>query len=234
MYARLGQFDTLIFSCKGLCVNLIPITSPRFLDPEMLQQMPDWPLIFGNDNPLALEIGCGVGDFAVAMATLHPGWNYLALDYYNKGCLKTCKRADKGGIDNLRVVRDEARSFLERCIAPASLRAVIINCPDPWPKMRHRKRRLVNAEFVRYLASFMQTGADFFFATDFVDYGLDVAAMMPDLDCFGNVLAPDPFRHDLPGYPLSKYMVKFMAEGKQIYFIHYRTVLQTGGRHAEG
>jgi tRNA (guanine-N7-)-methyltransferase len=205
-------------------VKLIPITSPRFLAPGQLAAMPDWCEVFGNDNPLVLEIGCGVGDFAARMAALHPQWNYLALDYYNKGCLKTCKRADKAELHNLRVVRDEARSFLERCIPLRSLRAVIINCPDPWPKIRHRKRRLVNREFVGFLAGFMQPGADFYFATDFVDYGLDVAGMMPGLEGFVNVLAPDPYRHELEGYPLSKYMLKFMAEGKQIYYIHYRSV----------
>lgn len=205
-------------------MNLIPITSPRFLAPETLTVAPDWQQIFGNDNPLVFEIGCGVGDFAAQMAALHPQWNYLALDYYNKGCIKTCKRADKAGLDNLRVVRDEARSFIERCIPRHSLRAVIINCPDPWPKIRHRKRRLVNSEFVGYLAEFMEPGADLYFATDFDDYGLDVAAMMPDVAGFENVIAPDPYRHELAGYPLSKYMRKFMAEGKQIYYVHYRKV----------
>ena len=212
-------------------MNLIPITSPRFLDLEMLTVMPDWQQIFGNDNPLVFEIGCGVGDFATQMASLHPQWNYLALDYYNKGCLKTCKRADKAGLDNLLVVRDEARSFMERCIPRQTLRAVIINCPDPWPKIRHRKRRLVNQEFVGYLEEFMAVGADLYFATDFVDYGLDVAAMMPAAAGFENVIAPDPFRHALEGYPLSKYMLKFMAEGKQIYYIHYRKTGRVGGDH---
>jgi tRNA (guanine-N7-)-methyltransferase len=212
-------------------VKLIPITSPRFIAPEMLTDMPDWSQVFANDNPLVFEIGCGVGDFAAQMATIHPQWNYLALDYYNKGCIKTCKRADKAGLDNLRVVRDEARSFMERCIPRQSLRAVIINCPDPWPKIRHRKRRLVNPEFVDYLKEFMTAGADLYFATDFVDYGLDVAALMPDISGFENVIAPDPYRHALEGYPLSKYMLKFMAEGKQIYYIHYRRTEQAGGGH---
>jgi tRNA (guanine-N7-)-methyltransferase len=224
---------TIYYPAKAINVNLLPITSPRFLDPELISRMPDWRLIFDNDNDLVLEIGCGVGDFAASMATIHPDWNYLALDYYNKGCLKTCKRADKAGLSNLRVVRDEARSFMERCIMPDSLRAVIINCPDPWPKQRHRKRRLVNAEFVRYLAGFMRSGSDLFFSTDFVDYGLDVAGMMPSIPEFENMLAPDQYRHDLAGYPLSKYMLKFMAEGKQIYFVHYRKLQQDGGEHAE-
>jgi len=216
---------------KAAPVNLIPITSPRFLAPETLTVMPDWQMVFGNNNPLVFEIGCGVGDFASQMAAIHPQWNYLALDYYNKGCIKTCKRADKAGLDNLRVVRDEARSFMERCIPRGSLRAVIINCPDPWPKIRHRKRRLVNAEFVAYLSSFMMPGADFYFATDFIDYGIDVSEFMPDVAGFRNMLAPDLFRHQLEGYPLSKYMLKFIGEGKQIYYVHYRTVSDGGGAH---
>jgi len=205
-------------------VNLIPIASPRFLPPDLLTSMPDWKGIFGNDNPLALEIGCGMGDFVTRMAQIHPDWNFIAIDYYNKGCVKTCKRIDGLELNNVRVVRDEARSFMERCIPRKSLRAVVINCPDPWPKMRHRKRRLVNATFVGFLAQFMMPEADFHFATDFDDYGEDVAAMMPDITGFENALAPDLYRHEREQYPLSKYMLKFMAEGKRIYFIHYRKV----------
>lgn len=203
-------------------MNLIPITSPRFLAPEHVTGMPDWKLIFGNDNPLALEIGCGMGDFVTSMAQIHPDWNFIAIDYYNKGCLKTCKRIDGLELNNVRVVRDEARGFMERCIPHGSLRAVVINCPDPWPKMRHRKRRLVNAEFVGFLSRFMMPGAEFHFATDFDDYGEDVARFMPEVAGFENGFAPDPYRHSRDQYPLSKYMIKFMAEGKQIYFIHYR------------
>ena len=163
-----------------------------------------------------------MGDFIASVARIHPEWNFVAIDYYNKGCLKTCKRIDGLELDNVRVARDEARGFMIRCIPPESLRAVIINCPDPWPKMRHRKRRLVQAEFVRFLSGFMTPGADFHFATDFDDYGEDVARMMPEMEGFENVLAPDLYRHEREPYPLSKYMLKFMAEGKRIYFIHYR------------
>jgi len=207
---------------EAYTVNLIPINSKRFIEPELITEMPDWAAIFGNNNPVAVEIGCGTGDFVAHLAQLHPDWNFIALDFYNKGCLKTCKRIDKMGLDNVRVVRDEARSFITRCIPKESLRAVVINCPDPWPKLRHRKRRLVNSEFVGFLSEYMQIGADFHFATDFGDYGEDVARFMPELSNFENVLGPDLFRHVREQYPLSKYMLKFMAEGKQIYFIHYR------------
>ena len=159
------------------------------------------------------------------MATLHPELNFIALDFYNKGCIKTCKRLDKSGLANVRVVRAEARSFITACIPAGALRMVVINCPDPWPKLRHRKRRLVNSEFVAWLARFMSPQADFYFATDFVDYGLDVAEFMAAQPGYVNQLYPDTFRHTLTGYPVSKYMRRFLDLGQPIYYVHYRTAL---------
>jgi len=201
---------------------LIPNTSPTFLPWEDNDPAPLWSEIFGNNNPIALEIGCGVGDFVLQMATLHPNLNFIALDFYNKGCIKTCKRIDKSDLTNVRVLRAEARSFIEACIPAESLRMVIINCPDPWPKLRHRKRRLVNTGFVAYLSEFMAQNADFYFATDFIDYGLDVAEFMDIQQGFANQLAPDNFRHHLEGYPVSKYMRRFLDMGQPIYYVHYR------------
>lgn len=201
---------------------LIPNNSPVYHPWGDAEPAPDWRAVFGNDNPLALEIGCGVGDFIVQMAALHPDINFIALDFYNKGCIKTCKRIEKAGLANVRVLRAEARSFITACIAAASLHTVIINCPDPWPKLRHRKRRLVNSEFVEFLSGFMVPDADFYFATDFVDYGLDVAEFMSVQSGFINQLAPDTYRHCLEGYPISKYMRRFMDNGQPIYYVHYQ------------
>lgn len=203
---------------------LIPNTSPTFLRWEDNDPSPEWSEIFGNDNPIALEIGCGVGDFVVQMAVLHPELNFIALDFYNKGCIKTCKRVDKSGLTNVRVLRAEARSFIEACIPADALRMVVINCPDPWPKLRHRKRRLVNSGFVAWLSRFMASNADLYFATDFVDYGLDVAEFMAIKSGFINQLAPDTYRHTLERYPVSKYMRRFLDLGQDIYYVHYRKI----------
>jgi tRNA (guanine-N7-)-methyltransferase len=200
---------------------LIHIDSHNYLRAEGLGEPADWHAIFGNGNPLALEIGCGVGDFLAKTALDHPDWNFIAIDFYNKGCYKTCRRVDGMGIGNVRVLREEARQFIAERLSPGTLRAVYINCPDPWPKKRHRKRRLVNRQFVNFLRNYLVSG-DFYFATDFEDYGLDVAGLMQGVDSFENCLDPDLYRHELAGYHLSKYMLKFMAEGKKIYFVHYR------------
>ena len=204
--------------------SFIHIESPNYLRAGELASPVDWPALFGNDHPVALEIGCGVGDFIAKTAVDIPDRNFIAIDFYNKGCYKTCRRIDSAGLANVRVLREEARQFIRERIAPGTLAAVYINCPDPWPKKKHRKRRLVNREFVEFLANYLVPGGDFYFATDFDDYGIDVAGMMPGVPGFDNMLAPDLYRHELDGYHLSKYMRKFMAEGKSIYFVHYRKV----------
>lgn len=204
--------------------SFIHIESPNYLRAGELATPADWSALFGNDHPVALEIGCGVGDFIVKTAADHPDLNFIAIDFYNKGCYKTCRRIDRAGLTNVRVLREEARQFIAERITKGSLAAVYINCPDPWPKKKHRKRRLVSRQFLEFLEGYLAPGADFFFATDFDDYGIDVAGTMPGLGGFANMLVPDLYRFDLEGYHLSKYMRKFMAEGKKIYFIHYRKV----------
>lgn len=206
----------------GTMQNLIPINSPLFLSSDQLKEQPDWSEIFENHQPLILEIGCGVGDFVVNIASQHPELNFIALDYYNKGCLKSCKRAERAELSNVRIIRDEARNFIRRCLAPASLAGVFINCPDPWPKRYQRRRRLVNQEFISFLKLYLQQGATFHFTTDFDDYGIAVAELMQKQEGFENILSPDLWRHNLEGYPRTKYMLKFMAEGKQIYFVKYQ------------
>jgi len=202
--------------------SIIHIESANYLRPEKLTTPVGWSALFGNDNPLALEIGCGIGDFIANTAADHPDMNFIAIDFYNKGCWKTCRRIDRAGLGNVRVLRVEARGFIAEMIAPGSLAAVYINCPDPWPKKKHRKRRLVNRQFMVFTSQYLSQGAEFFFATDFDDYGIDVAGMLAGLDGFTNQLTPDLYRHELAGYHLSKYMQKFMAMGKKIYFVHYR------------
>jgi tRNA (guanine-N7-)-methyltransferase len=201
--------------------SFIHIESPNYLKAENLASPAEWSAVFGNTHPLALEIGCGIGDFMVKTAMDKPETNFIAIDYYNKGCYKTCRRIDLHGLTNVRVLREEARQFITERIAKGSLSAVYINCPDPWPKKKHRKRRLVSRQFMEFLREYLAPGANFYFATDFDDYGIDVAGMLPGVAGFSNCLAPDLYVHDLPGYHLSKYMLKFMAEGKRIYFVHY-------------
>ena len=138
--------------------RIIPITSPNFIAGRTPDQPLDLLTIFGNSQPLALEIGCGTGHFVLERAQKQPETNFLAIDIYNKGCLKTCKKIDEAGVQNVRVMRVEARWLLENGLATESLSAVYINCPDPWPKKRHRNRRLVNKDFMITMAHYLTPG----------------------------------------------------------------------------
>jgi len=201
--------------------RIIPINSPNFITDSTLDKPLELACLFGNTNPLALEIGCGTGHFIIEQARQQPGMNFLAIDIYNKGCLKTCAKLDEAGIYNVRVMRVEARWLMDKGLSPESLAAVYINCPDPWPKKRHRRRRLVNRDFLAALAHYLAPGGDFFFSTDFNDYAADVAEQLLELNGFNNMLQT-AWAHSLPGYPVSKYMRRFLEKGQQIYFIHQR------------
>ncbi|WP_298039855.1 tRNA (guanosine(46)-N7)-methyltransferase TrmB [uncultured Desulfuromonas sp.] len=201
--------------------RMIEITSPNFIREEQLGEDSDLSGFFGAPRPLALEIGCGTGHFALEWARKNPATNLLAIDIYNQGCFKTCRKADEAQLDNLRVMRLEARYLLSRVLGPGSLAAVFVNCPDPWPKKRHRRRRLVNKDFLDLLLYSLGPSGDFFFSTDFANYAHEVADLLQSHKGFANCLA-SPYTTTLPGYPLSKYMRRFLDKGQPIHFMHYR------------
>lgn len=201
--------------------RMIEITSPSFIPKNRLSPDHGPDRLFERRRPLALEIGCGIGDFIVQMARQQPEINFLAIDIYNKGCFKTCKKIDAAGLENVRVLRIEARYLMSRYLSPESLSAIYINCPDPWPKKRHRYRRLVNEDFARMALYYLQPAGHFFFSTDFADYAETVAGFFPRLAGYRNEL-PAPMVQSLPGYPLSKYMRRFLDQGLPIHFLHYR------------
>jgi len=197
--------------------RIIEITSERFIPTDALPPQLDSTFLFGRDLPLALEIGCGTGHFAAELARREPGTGVLAIDIYNRGCDKTCRKADTHQLDNLRVMRIEARDLL-RHLPGEALDAVYVNCPDPWPKKRHRKRRLVNEDLLEQLRYVLRPGGKFVFVSDFGDYTAEVAAL---LSCEPGWEKRVTRRIDAPGpdYPLSKYMRRFLDQGEPLYFV---------------
>jgi tRNA (guanine-N7-)-methyltransferase len=199
--------------------RVIPIDSRRFIPIGQMIAPFDRAAVFGRNAPLALEIGCGTGHFILQLAQQQPGTDFLAIDIYNKGCLKTCSKLDAADLTNVRVLRIEARELLLNHIFPDSLQAIYINCPDPWPKKRHRNRRLVNRDFLELALRRLEPGGALFFSSDQRDYIEQVAAAIAGMPGFCNRLAA-PFIEHLPGYPLSKYMRRFLDQGLPVHFIH--------------
>ena len=138
--------------------------------------------VFGNSHPVIVEIGFGNGEATWRMARARPDENFLGIEVHRAGVGRLLLALEQRGIENVRVACADAVDFLKLRVAPDSLAGVRIYFPDPWPKKRHHKRRLVQPEFVALLASRMREGAILHLATDWAPYAehmREVAAASP-------------------------------------------------------
>jgi len=126
--------------------------------------------IFGNSNPLVMEIGCGMGETTVAIAANNPAINYFGVEVYPAGVGSLLARIDDTALKNVRVISHDAVEVLEQMIAPASLAGVHVFFPDPWHKKRHHKRRLIQPPMVELVVSRLQDGGYIHCATDWEPY----------------------------------------------------------------
>jgi tRNA (guanine-N7-)-methyltransferase len=129
-----------------------------------------------SKKPLVLEIGSGMGETTLAIAKAHPEIDFVAVEVHGPGVGSLLNRIEKEGLKNLRVVRHDAVEVLERMVADGSLAAVHLFFPDPWPKKRHHKRRLVQAPFVALLGKKLVPGGIVHAATDWPDYAVWIEA----------------------------------------------------------
>ena len=120
--------------------------------------------------PTILEIGFGMGETTAAIAQAHPGTDYLGVEVHSPGVGSLLKQIDEHRLTNLRIVQHDAVEVVEHMLAPDSLDAVHIFFPDPWPKKRHHKRRLIQRSFVALLASRLKVGGVLHLATDWHEY----------------------------------------------------------------
>ena len=130
---------------------------------------------FGREAPLIVEIGSGTGTATAAMAAAEPEHNLLAIEVYRPGLAQLLQHCATAGVDNVRALRGDAVQVLAQQIAPASLAGVRVFFPDPWPKHKHHKRRLLQAPFVELIASRLGPGAVLHVATDYLPYAEQVA-----------------------------------------------------------
>lgn len=126
--------------------------------------------VFGRRAPRVLEIGSGLGDTAIHLAQTHPGTDYIAADVHTKGIARTLIRIQDLGLTNLRVLHGDALQFIVNQVPPASLDEILVFFPDPWPKARHHKRRIVRTQFADAVARVLGPGGTLHLATDIPDY----------------------------------------------------------------
>jgi tRNA (guanine-N7-)-methyltransferase len=144
----------------------------------------DLAAVFGREAPRTLEVGFGNGETLIALAASHPNRDHLGIEVHRPGIGHLMLRARELGLGNLRVICRDAVEVLGECIPEASLDEVLLYFPDPWPKKRHHKRRIVQPAFVALTASRLQPGGLLRMATDWEHYAtqmLEVAGACPML-----------------------------------------------------
>ncbi len=126
--------------------------------------------VFGRQAPKILEIGFGMGETTALIAGTHPENDYLAIEVHTPGVGGLLKLIGENSLRNIRIVQHDATEVLQYMLMPGSLNGVHIFFPDPWPKKRHQKRRLVQPPLIALLASRMASGAYLHLATDWEEY----------------------------------------------------------------
>lgn len=177
----------------------------------------DWSAWFGRCAPVELEIGCGKGTFLLRQARANPDRNYFGIEWANKFYRFAADRMARWGVSNVRLLRTDAREFVLRRVPPASLAAMHIYHPDPWPKKRHHKRRLVNAAFVDAAIRAIQPGGRLMIQTDHAGYFEQIESVTRDR----TDLRPVPFAENGVETPATNYEVKYEREGRAIYRVAF-------------
>ena len=143
--------------------------SPALLDASAL---------YGRDAPRTLEIGFGNGENLAALARAHPERDYLGVEVHRPGVGRLLLALEQHQLTNVRVICHDAVEVLERQIAPGSLAEILVLFPDPWPKKRHHKRRLIQAPFVTLLERVLAPAGVLRLATDWQPYALEMLAVL--------------------------------------------------------
>jgi tRNA (guanine-N7-)-methyltransferase len=175
---------------------------------------------FGREAPLIVEIGSGVGEATVALAAARPSCDVLGIEVWRPGVADTFHRMESAGVSNIRMLSIDAVWTVQHLLGPGSVHELWTFFPDPWPKRRHHRRRLVDEEFAALAADRLARGGLWRLATDWADYAEQMQA----------VLGAEPLLHNLydgpaprwPDRPLTRFERRGVEAGRSITDLAYR------------
>jgi tRNA (guanine-N7-)-methyltransferase len=167
--------------------------------------------VFGRKAPLVLEIGSGMGEATFAMATADPSRDVLAVEVHTPGLGNLLRLIDVAGLSNLRVLEADARDVLRDLLAPDSLDEVRVFFPDPWPKARHVKRRLVSAAFVDLVATRLRPGGRLHVATDWDAYAAQALSVLETSPAY------DVVSRSRGSRPLTRFEARGLEAGRTVH-----------------
>ena len=181
---------------------------------------------FGNEHPVIMEIGFGNGEATWQMAAARPDQNFLGVEVHRPGVGHLLLKLEEHGLENVRIACEDAVELLERRIGRGSLDGVRIYFPDPWPKKRHHKRRIIRDEFVDLLARRMKPGGILHLATDWEPYAEYMLEVMQASGDFANQSADGGASPQPDWRPSTKYEQRGERLGHRVFDLVYQRVEQ--------
>jgi tRNA (guanine-N7-)-methyltransferase len=173
--------------------------------------------LFRRDAPLTLEIGFGNGDALATMAADAPDTDFIGIEVHRPGIGHLLLELEKRDLTNVRVINADAVEVLKQYIPPASLRRILLFFPDPWPKKRHHKRRILQPGFIDLVASRMQEEGIFHMATDWENYAQQMLALMEASRHFLNRAGRDNFSPRPDYRPVTRFEQRGKQQGHGVY-----------------
>lgn len=184
----------------------------------------DFAAVFGRPAPLTLEIGFGNGETLAALAAAHPERNYLGIEVHRPGVGRLLNALAARGLDNVRVIMHDAVEAVEAMLPDAVVDQALIYFPDPWPKKRHHKRRLVQPPFVAMLARALAPGARLELATDWDDYAAGMLETLEATPAFLNLAGRGRFAERPPYRPSTRFERRGLGLGHAVRDLVYERV----------
>jgi tRNA (guanine-N7-)-methyltransferase len=186
----------------------------------------DWRAIFAPDirepAPFVVDIGFGRGELLIDLATRDPKQAHIGIERSFKRTLKMARRLARLGIDNVRLLETRAEDAMALHFPPGSIACAWINFPDPWPKDRHARRRLVQAPFIHDLTLRLGPEGRLNLATDDPSYAAQMADVLAGEPLLENLNAPDAHRRDVTGRIPTAYELEWQAQGRTCHYFAYR------------
>ena len=159
---------------------------------EFKQEIIDLKAIFPKANNVIMEIGFGMGEATAIIAKNHPDNAYIAVDVHPPGIGKLLSRIDEDKLTNVKVIEDDVHVVLEHMIADGCLDGIHLYFPDPWPKKKHNKRRIVNEGFLKLIHPKLKKGGFIHIATDWVPYAIAIQEVFSNSDLFSGGVIQKP------------------------------------------
>jgi tRNA (guanine-N7-)-methyltransferase len=188
----------------------------------------DAPAIFGRSAPLVVEIGTGQGENVVAAAAASPGRDFLGVEVYTPGVARAMVRAeahDPGvGLPNLRMAQVNAVDLLATALPEASVNELWVFFPDPWPKKKHQKRRMLSPEFAELIARVLRPGGTLRMATDWPHYADQILEVFDAAPGFTNAAGAGNFAERFEGRVMTAFEARGLKAARPIADLTYRRV----------